>query len=106
MSVAMKKDATNFWDLVSPNQVSKPGDYGYSDMITLLVERIGIRVTRKMISIVSGQILGGFYIFVLSYLMYYFISGYNMTSEMMQYIAVSIYLWLIFLGLILHIYSY
>lgn len=105
MSVAMKKDATNFWDLVSPNQVSKPGDYGYGDMITLLVERMGIRATRKMISIVSGQLLGGFYVFFFSYFMYYFISGYNVTSEMMQYIAVSIYVWLIFLGLILHIYS-
>jgi hypothetical protein len=104
MTVAMKKDASNFWDLVSPNQVSKPGDYGYNDIFTRLAENMGIRASPRTISLFSGQILAAFYVFFLSYFMYYFISGYNKTSEMMQYIAMCIYLWMIFLGLIIHIY--
>lgn len=100
-----KKNPLNFWDLVSPSTVEKPGDFGFSTALENMGKNLNIQFDKRTWSILIGKILGIVYVYLLAYILYYIIINMNKSSEMMNYIGVSIFLWTAMLGVLMFYFS-
>lgn len=93
----------NIWNLLLLEKKSNPNDLGFekiADELYKNMKKMGIDIgPNKSVSFLS-KILGLLY-FVLAVFFYYMIINLNNTSEMMQYIAISVYTWTVLLGFLL-----
>lgn len=100
-----EKNSLNYWDLVSPSSPMKSGDYGFGAVIEQIRKKIGIQMDDDLWYLLVGKLYGGFFIFVLAYFLYYIIISMNRSSEMMLYIAFSVYAWTVMLGIIMFLFA-
>lgn len=99
----MSKKTFNLWDVLLVNKPTKPNDLGFEDIIMSLhanMEHYGIPLDPSKALSFFSKALGLIYFF-LAVGIYYIILGINKSSEMMQYIAFSVYIWVVMLGFVL-----
>jgi len=100
-----QKDPLNYWDLVSPSAVMKSGDLGFGAVSEQLRKNLGLQYDDQMWYILLGKILGGLYVYILAYILYYIVINMNKSSEMMLFIAFSVYAWTVMLGVIMFLFA-